>query len=179
MRLLPLSLMFLIFLPLQPAISQPPDLLNDTMDTIAARFVSLNVPDLEKIQIPQAQPDGSFIFIYVWFPKTHSPTPAHFEANVADYFDVLGAQSKAFTGWCYLKAPEKRILKTGTNGIGVVRIWALGFNGRAPRRRCRGGLPGTAGRLGQTQVYKDPSSGLLSMVRSGHPTRFPAAEPLQ
>ena len=129
---------------------------------------------MEKIQLPQAQADGSFIFIYVWFPKTHSPTTASFEANVGDYFDVLGAQYKVYAGWCYAKKPETHILKTGNGEVGVMRIWALGFYGRTPRRKCLGGLPGAAGRLGQTQVYKDPNSGLLTMVRSGHPTRFPS-----
>jgi hypothetical protein len=176
MRFLPLSLILLSFLSNNPAVSQSPDLLHDKIGAVVAHFTSLNIPDLEKLQIPQAQPDGSYVFIYVWFPKTHRPAPAYFEANVADYFDVAGARSTAFIGWCYLKTPEKLVLKTHTNEVGVVRIWALGFQGRAPRRRRRGGFPGEAGRLGQTQVYRDPNSGLLSMVRSGHPTRFPATE---
>jgi hypothetical protein len=176
MRVLPLFLILLILQQVKPAFSQSPDLHHDTLDAIAARFTALDIPDLEKIQLPQAQSDGSFIFIYVWFPKTHRPTTAYFEANVADYFDILGAQHKAFAGWCYIKAPETRILEAGAKEIGVVRIWAMGFRGHAPRGRCRGGLPSDAGRLGQTQVFKDPRSGLLSMVRSGHPTRFPAVE---
>ena len=174
MMFFPLAFAFLTVLPFSHASAQSPDFFHENIDTIAGRFTSLNIPDLEKIQLPQAQADGSFIFIYVWFPKTHSPTTASFEANVGDYFDVLGAQYKVYAGWCYAKKPETHILKTGNGEIGVMRIWALGFYGRTPRRKCLGGLPGAAGRLGQTQVYKDPNSGLLTMVRSGHPTRFPS-----
>jgi hypothetical protein len=134
----------------------------------------LNIPDLEKIQLPQAQADGSFIFIYVWNPKTHKPTASSFEANVGDYFDVLGAEHGVYSGWCYAKKPETYNLKTERRETGVMRIWALGYYGPMPRKKCLGGLPGIAGRLGQTQVYRDPDSGLLTMVRSGHPTRFPA-----
>jgi hypothetical protein len=173
MRFFPLAVAFLIVFSLKPAYSQAPDFFHERIDTIAGKFIDLNIPDLEKIQLPQAQADGSYIFIYVWFPKTHRPTTASFEANVGDYFDVLGAQQKVFAGWCYGRKPEAHVLKTETGEIGVMRIWALGFYGRAPRRKCQGGLPGAAGRLGQTQVIKDPNSGLLSMVRSGHPTRFP------
>jgi len=176
MRFFPLALAFLIVFPLNHAFSQAPDFFHERIDTIAAKFTSLDIPDLEKIQLPQAQADGSFIFIYVWFPKTHRPTTASFEANVGDYFDVLGAGHKVYAGWCYAKKPETHILKTNTGEVGVMRIWALGFYGRAPRAKCLGGLPGAAGRLGQTHVYKDPRSGLLSMVRSGHPTRFPAVK---
>ena len=88
----------------------------------------------------------------------------------------MGAQTKAFSGWCYVSKPETHVLKAETGETAVIRIWALGFHGNAPRRKCRGGVPGEAGKLGQTQVIKDPRSGLLSMVRSGHPTRFPPAE---
>ena len=176
MRFFPLAFAFLIVFPASRAFSQAPDFFHERLDTIAASFESLNIPDLEKIQLPQAQPDGSFIFIYVWLPKTHRPTTASFEANVGDYFDVLGAGHRVFAGWCYAKKPETHILKTETGEIGVMRIWALGYRGRAPRAKCPGGLPGAAGRLGQTQVYKDPHSGLLSMVRSGHPTRFPSVD---
>jgi hypothetical protein len=176
MRFFPLAFAFLIVFPLKPAFAQAPELFHERIDTIAAKFASLDIPDLEKIQLPQAQADGSYIFIYVWFPKTHRPTTASFEANVGDYFDVVGAQQKVFAGWCYVKKPETHILKTGTGEVGVMRIWALGFYGRAPRAKCKGGSPGAAGRLGQTQVYRDPHSGLLSMVRSGHPTRFPLVE---
>lgn len=176
MRFFPLVFALLIVFPVSPASSQAPDFFHERIDTIASKFTSLNIPDLEKIQLPQAQADGSFIFIYVWFPKTHRPTTASFEANVGDYFDVVGAQDKAFAGWCYTRKAETHILKTETGEVGVMRIWALGYHGRMPRAKCRGGLPGAAGRLGQTQVYKDPHSGLLSMVRSGHPTRFPLVE---
>jgi hypothetical protein len=176
MRFFPLAFVFLIVFPLKPALSEAPDFFHQRIDTIAGRFRALDIPDLEKIQLPQVQPDGSFIFIYVWFPNTHRPTKASFEANVGDYFDVIGAQRKVFAGWCYIKKPETYRLKTETGEVGVTRIWALGFYGRSPRARCGGGLPGEAGRLGQTQVYKDPGSGLLSMVRSGHPTRFPLVE---
>ncbi len=176
MRLLPLVLVFVFALLIKPAYSQATDLFHEKINTIASRFSSLNVPDLEKIQLPQAQPDGSLIFIYIWLPKTHRPTTASFEANVGDYFDIVGAQNKAFTGWCYLRKPETHVLKAETGEIGVMRIWALGFNGRAPRGKCQGGLPSAAGQLGQTQVIIDPRSGLLSMVRSGHPTRFPLAD---
>ncbi len=180
MRFFPLALAFSTVFPFNHAFAQAPDFFHERIDTIAQKFTSLNIPDLEKIQLPQAQADGSFIFIYVWFPKTHRPTTDSFEANVGDYYDVLGAEHGAYAGWCYAKKPETHILKTETGEIGVMRIWALGFYGRTPRRKCSGGLPGAAGRLGQTQVYKDPRSGLLSMVRSGHPTRFPAvAEQVQ
>ncbi|MGO9546837.1 MAG: hypothetical protein ACLPPF_18820 [Rhodomicrobium sp.] len=173
MRFFPLAFALLIVFPPTPALSQQSDFFHERIDTIAKQFSTLDIPDLEKIQLPQAQADGSYIFIYVWFPRTHRPTKASFEANVGDYFDVLGAQQQVFAGWCYARKPETHILKTETGEVGVVRIWALGFHGHAPRGKCRGGLPGAAGRLGQTQVYKDPRSGLLSMVRSGHPTRFP------
>jgi hypothetical protein len=176
MRFLPLALVFLAALSTKPASSQAPDLFHEKIDNIAGRFISLNIPDLEKIQLPQSQPDGSYIFIYVWFPKTHRPTTASFEANVGDYFDVVGAQQKVFAGWCYLRKPETHILKAEAGEIGVMRIWALAFHGRVPRAKCQGGLPSAAGQLGQTQVFKDPHSGLLSMVRSGHPTRFPLVE---
>jgi hypothetical protein len=176
MRFLPLILLFLVVIPTRHASAQTPDFFHERIDTIAARFTSLNIPDLEKIQLPQIQSDGSFIFIYVWFPKTHRPTTASFEANVADYFDVLGAERKNFRGWCYLRKPETHVLKAASGEIGVMRIWARGFYGQAPRTKCQGGLPSAAGQLGQTQVIKDPSSGLLSMVRSGHPTRFPLVE---
>ena len=142
MRYFPLAFASLVAFCSNHASAQVPDFFHERIDTIAARFTSLNVPDLEKIQLPQAQPDGSFIFIYVWFPKTHRPTTASFEANVGEYFDVLGAQYKVYAGWCYAKKPESHILKTETGGIGVMRIWALGFHGRAPRRKCLGGLPG-------------------------------------
>jgi hypothetical protein len=176
MRFFPLAFAFLMTFTKKPAFAQASDFFHERIDTIAGKFIDLNIPDLEKIQLPQVQPDGSYIFIYVWFPKTHRPTTASFEANVGDYFDVLGAQQKVFSGWCYARKPEPHILKTETGEIGVMRIWAVGFYGRAPRRKCQGGLPGEAGRLGQTQVIKDPDSGLLSMVRSGHPTRFPLVE---
>jgi hypothetical protein len=176
MRFFPLAFAFLTVFPVGPALSEAPDFFHERIDTIASKFTALDIPDLEKIQLPQAQQDGSFIFIYVWFPHTHRPTKASFEANVGDYFDVLGAQGKAYAGWCYTKKPEAHTLKTETGEVGVMRIWALGFYSRSPRARCRGGFPGDAGRLGQTQVFKDPSSGLLSMVRSGHPTRFPLVE---
>jgi hypothetical protein len=68
------------------------------------------------------------------------------------------------------------VLKAESGEVAVMRIWALGFHGRAPRGKCLGGLPGKAGQLGHTHVIKDPRSGLLSMVRSGHPTRFPLAD---
>ncbi len=70
-------------------------------------------------------------------------------------------------------------LKAETGEIAVMRLWALGFYGRAPRGKRLGGMPGAAGQLGQTQLVKDPQSGLLSMLRSGHPTRFPPVERVQ
>jgi hypothetical protein len=176
MRFIPLALAFLTVLVAAPASSQAPDFFHEKIDTIAGRFSSLDIPDLEKIQLPQAQEDGSYIFIYVWFPKTHAPTTASFEANIGDYFDILGAQQKVLAGWCYTRKPERHILKSENGEIGVMRIWALGYYSSPPRIKCRGGLPGPAGQLGQTQVIKDPHSGLLSMVRSGHPTRFPLVE---
>ncbi len=174
MRFFPLAFAFPVIVCFNQASAQAPDFFHQRIDTVASRFASLNIPDLEKIQLPQAQADGLFIFIYVWLPKTHRPTKDSFEANVGDYFDVLGAQYGVYAGWCHAKKPETHIHKAATGEVGVMRIWALGYYGRAPRKKCGGGLPGAAGRLGQTQVYKDPSSGLLTMVRSGHPTRFPA-----
>jgi|GEM_PF-4855379 len=174
MKLSPLALIALILFASKPAGSEPLDYFHGKLENLAAHFASLNIPDLEKIQLPQAQKDGSYIFLYVWFPKTHRPTTESFEANIGDYFDIAGSQTQAFDGWCYTRKPEKFILKTGANDVGVMRIWALSFNGHQPRQRCRGGFPGAAGRLGQTRVFKDPSSGLLSMVRSGHPTQFPS-----
>jgi hypothetical protein len=179
MMFLPLALVFMLASSANSASAQAPDFFHEKIDTIASRFTALNIPDLEKIQLPQVQSDGSYIFIYVWFPKTHRPTTASFEANVGDYFDVLGAQQKVYAGWCYLKKPETHVLKADNSEVAVMRIWALGFYGRTPRMKCRGGLPSAAGQLGQTQVIKDPSSGLLSMVRSGYPTRFPIVEQLQ
>lgn len=174
MRFFPLAYAFPVIFCFHQASAEAPDFFHERIDTIAGRFTSLDIPDLEKIQLPQEQADGSYIFIYVWLPKTHKPTKASFEANVGDYFDVLGAQYGVYSGWCYARKPETYIRKTDKGEIGVRRIWALGYHGRAPRRKCLGGKPGAAGRLGQTQVYKDPRSGLLTMVRSGHPTRFPA-----
>jgi hypothetical protein len=179
MRFSPLALVFACLLLTSPAFPQGKDLFHERIDAVALRFASLNIPNLEKIQLPQVQADGSLIFIYIWLPRTHTPTIASFEANVGDYFDIVGAQKTAFTGWCHLKKPETHMLKGEAGEVAVMRIWALGFRGRAPRARCHGGLPSAAGRLGQTQVFKDPRSGLLSMVRSGHPTRFPQAERVQ
>ena len=176
MRIFPLLIVFALLFSVKPAHSEASDLFHEKISIIASKFSSLNIPGLEKIQLPQIQPDGSFIFIYVWHPQTHRPTTASFEANIGDYFDIIGAQTKTFSGWCYVSKPETHDLKAETGEIAVIRIWALGFHGSAPRRKCRGGLPGEAGKLGQTQVIKDPRSGLLSMVRSGHPTRFPPAE---
>ncbi len=176
MRSFPLAIVFVLILLIKPAQSEAPDLFHEKIGIIASKFSSLDIPGLEKIQLPQIQPDGSFIFIYVWHPKTHRPTTASFEANIGDYFDIMGTQTKAFSGWCYLSRPETHVEKTETGEIAVMRISVLGFHGSAPRRKCRGGLPGEAGQLGQTQVIKDPRSGLYSMVRSGHPTRFPPAE---
>ncbi len=175
MRFLPLVLSAFSIISANSASSQPVDFFHERIDAIASRFVSLNIPDLEKIQLPQVQEDGSYIFIYVWLPKTHRPDTAAFEANVADYFDVIGSEQRPYAGWCYLRKPEAYVLKNGGEEIGVMRIWALGFYGAAPQSSCGGGAPGAAGRLGQTRVIKDPASGLLSMVRSGHPTRFPPA----
>ncbi len=176
MRVFPLTVVFALIMLVKPAYSEASDLFHERISIVASKFSSLNIPGLEKIQLPQIQPDGSFIFIYVWHPKTHRPTTASFEANIGDYFDIMGAQSKAFSGWCYLSRPETHVLKAESSEVAVMRIRALGFHGNAPRGRCRGGLPGEAGQLGHTQVIKDPRSGLLSMVRSGHPTRFPPAE---
>lgn len=176
MRSFPLAIVFVLLFLVKPAHSEASDLFHEKISIIASKFSSLNIPGLEKIQLPQIQPDGSLIFIYVWHPKTHSPTTASFEANIGDYFDIMGAQAKAFNGWCYVSKPETHVLNAEAGEIAVIRIWALGFHGNVPRRKCRGGLPGKAGKLGQTQVIKDPQSGLLSMVRSGHPTRFPLAE---
>jgi hypothetical protein len=176
MRSFPLAIVFVLLFLVKPAHSEASDLFHEKISIIASKFSSLNIPGLEKIQLPQNQPDGSFIFIYVWYPKTHSPTTASFEANIGDYFDIIGAQAKAFSGWCYVSKPETHILNADAGEIAVIRIRALGFHRNAPRRKCQGGLPGEAGKLGQTQVIKDPRSGLLSMVRSGHPTRFPSAE---
>jgi hypothetical protein len=176
MRILPLTIALLMTFHSDHALAQASDFFHAKMDAIAARFTSLDIPDLEKIQLPQAQADGSVIFIYVWHPMTHRPTTASFEANVGDYFDVTGAEHGVYAGWCYARKSETYVLKTKSLEIGVMRIWAVGYHGRMPRGKCAGGLPGAAGRLGQTQVYKDPASGLLTMVRSGHPTRFPAIE---
>jgi hypothetical protein len=173
MRIFPLLSAFLLAFSFKPSFAQVADIFHERIDAVAIKFSALDIPDLEKIQLPQQQADGSYIFIYVWFPQTHQPTTASFEANVGDYFDVLGAQQKTFAGWCYARKSEMHTLKTETGEVGVMRIWAVGYYRNAPRKKCQGGLPGEAGRLGQTKVYKDPASGLLSMVRSGHPTRFP------
>ncbi|HZV21056.1 MAG TPA: hypothetical protein VE986_05875 [Hyphomicrobiales bacterium] len=176
MRFRPFLLVVLAVVLTKPAFSEPADFFHEKIDTIAKKFISLDIPDLEKIQLPKLQPDGSYIFIYVWLPRTHRPTTASFEANIGDFFDIIGSQQKVFAGWCYLKKPEAHVLKTESGEIGVMRIWALGYYAQAPRSKCQGGLPGAAGMLGQTQVIKDPHSGLLSMVRSGYPTRFPLVE---
>jgi len=176
MKFFPLALAFMAVFSIKPSSAEVPDIFHERIDAVAGKFSNLDIPDLEKIQIPQAQADGSYIFIYVWFPQTHRPTTASFEANVGDYFDVIGAEQKTYAGWCYARKSETHTLKTANGEIGVMRIWAVGFYGSAPRRKCQGGLPGKAGELGQTQVIKDPNSGLLSMVRNGHPTRFPLVE---
>jgi hypothetical protein len=175
MRVLPLLLLATFLLLGNPSFSHEKDLFHERIDAVAAKFASLNIPHMEKIQLPQIQTDGSLIFIYIWIPRTHTPTMASFEANIGDYLDIVGAQNTAFAGWCYLKKPETHMLKGDAGEVAVMRIWVLGFRGRAPRAKCNGGLPSAAGQLGQTQVFKDPNSGLLSMVRSGHPTRFPLA----
>ena len=126
----------------KPAYSEAPDLFYDKIGIIASKFSSPNIPGFEKIQLPQIQSDGSFIFIYVWHPKTHRPTAASFEANIGHYFDIMGSQNKAFSGWCYLGNPETHVLKAESSEIAVIRIRALGFHGSAPRGKCRGGLPG-------------------------------------
>ena len=140
MRFSPLTFALLISFHSDHALAQAPDFFHENIDTIAGKFSSLNIPNLEKIQLPQAQTDGSFIFIYVWLPKTHTPTAASFEANVGDYFDVLGAQHRVYSGWCYGKKPETHILKSENGEIGVMRIWALGYYGRAPRKKCAAGF---------------------------------------
>lgn len=175
MRYSPLVLVIAFPLLASSAFPQGKDLFHERIDVVASRFASLNIPYLEKIQLPQVQADGSLIFIYIWLPRTHTPTMASFEANVGDYFDIARAQSTAFSGWCHLKKPETHMPEDSAGEVAVMRIWALGFHGRAPKAKCRGGLPSAAGRLGQTRVFKDPNSGLLSMARSGHPTRFPLA----
>ncbi|MBT3071758.1 hypothetical protein KKP04_12875 [Rhodomicrobium sp. Az07] len=153
--------------------AEVPDIFHDKIEAVALQFSSLNIPDLEKIQLPQPQADGSLIFLYIWLPQTHAPSPESFEANIADYFDVTAPLGHAFAGWCYLRKPETYTLKTVTGEIAVQRIRALAFRRKPPLARCQGGVPGAAGRLGQTQVFVDPRSGVKSMVRSGHPTRFP------
>ncbi|KAI95258.1 hypothetical protein T281_06610 [Rhodomicrobium udaipurense JA643] len=173
MRLFVFIAAVLLLIPLGSRAEEATDLFHDKIDAVALRFSSLNIPDLEKIQLPRPQADGSLIFLYIWLPQTHAPTPASFEANIADYFDVTAPLGSAFAGWCYLRKPETYVLKTDTSEIAVQRVWALGFRGKPPVARCRGGAPGAAGRLGQTQVFVDPRSGVKSMVRSGHPTRFP------
>ncbi len=176
MRIFPLAIAFVLILSVKCVRSEASDLFHEKIDIIASKFSSLNIPGLEKIQLPQVQPDGSFIFIYVWHPRTHRPTTASFEANIGDYFDIMGAQSKAFSGWCYLSKPEAHVLHSQSGDVAVMRIRALGFHKTAPRGKCKGGAPGEAGLLGHTQVVRDPQSGLLSTARSGHPTRFPPAE---
>jgi hypothetical protein len=176
MRFFPLTFVFLAAFSLKASAGQITDIFHERIEAVAGKFTNLDVPDLEKIQIPQAQADGSYIFVYVWFPITHRPTTASFEANVGDYFDVIGAQHKTYAGWCYVRKPEAHTLKTANGEIGVMRIWAAGYYGNPPREKCQGGRPGKAGALGQTKVFKDPNSGLLSMVRNGHPTRFPLVE---
>ncbi len=50
MRFLPLTLLFLIASTIKPGFAQTPDLFHENIDTIASRFISLNIPDLEKIR---------------------------------------------------------------------------------------------------------------------------------
>ncbi|WKW50807.1 hypothetical protein [Rhodomicrobium lacus] len=179
MRLVIVIVAFLIALPQRSYSAEADDFFHDKLDAVALRFSSLNIPDLEKIQLPQAQADGSLIFLYVWLPRTHAPTPESFEANIADYFDITAPLGNAFAGWCYLRKPETYVIKTDTGEVAVQRIWAQAFRARVPLARCHGGMPGAAGRLGQTQVFVDPRSGVKSMMRSGHPTRFPLVAQVQ
>ncbi len=175
MKVLPLWIAISLLSQWHTASSQSVDYFHEKLETLAGQFTSLNIPDLEKIQLPQRQADASHVFIYIWLPNTHRPTTASFEANIADYFDIAGAQGRPFDGWCYLRKPEMTKVTKDQSTVGAMRVWALSYNGKPPRR-CLGGLPGNAGQLGQTKVFKDPRSGLLSMVRSGHPTRFPGVE---
>ena len=98
MRIFPLLIVFALLFSVKPAHSEASDLFHEKISIVASKFLSLNIPGLEKIQLPQIQPDGSFIFIYVWHPQTHRPTTASFEANIGDYFDIIGAQIKTFSG---------------------------------------------------------------------------------
>jgi len=173
-----LIIALLVFSP-KAGSTETTDIFHDQIGSIALRFSTLDIPDLEKIQLPQPQEDGSLIFLYIWLPRTHAPTAASFEANIGDYFDVTALPRKAFDGWCYIRTPETHVLATATGEVAVQRIWALGFRGKPPLAKCRGGLPSAAGQLGQTQVFVDPRSGVKSMVRSGHPTRFPLVAQVQ
>ena len=150
MRVFPLAIVFALTLLVKPAYSEAPDLFHEKIGIIASKFSSLNIPGLEKIQLPQIQPDGSFIFIYVWHPKTHRPTTASFEANIGDYFDIMGAQSKAFSGWCYLGKPETYVLKAE-----ILRNLRRPHPGsRLSRSRPAGQMPGRlAGRGGAARAY--------------------------
>lgn len=175
----PRILVFVLSLLVAPLSSQATDIFHDKIDAVAANFSSLNIPNLEKIQLPQSQPDGSVVFLYIWLPKTHRPTVASFEANIGEYFDIVGSRSAPYAGWCYLRKPETHVLKGGDGRVAAMRISALAYYGRAPRDKCHGKMPGAAGQLGHTQIVKDPNSGLLSMVRSGYPTEFPPAKRMQ
>ncbi len=175
----PRILVFALSLLVAPASFQATDLFHDKIDAVAAKFSSLNIPNLEKIQLPQSQPDGSVIFLYIWLPETHRPTMASFEANIGEYFDIVGSRSASYAGCVYLRKPETHVLKGGDSQVAAMRISALAYHGRAPRDKCHGKMPGAAGQLGHTQIVKDPNSGLLSMVRSGYPTEFPSAKRMQ
>jgi hypothetical protein len=155
-----------------PGVSPNQDYFHDDLHEVATKFTALQVPDLEKIQLPQLQPDGSFIFVYIWLPQTHRPTTSTFEANIADFLDIIGAQSAIYDGWCYLREPETTVAEKDGRSVGAMRISVLGYFGKPPAR-CEARLPGDAGKLGQTQIIRDPGSGMLSMMRQGYPTRFP------
>ena len=179
MGLAPRMLVFMLSFLVAPFSSQATDLFHDKIDAVTANFSSLNIPNLEKIQLPQTQADGSVIFLYIWLPETHRPTMASFEANIGEYFDIAGSRSAPYAGWCYLRKPETHVLKGGGGQVAAMRISALAYRGRAPRDKCHGRMPGAAGQLGHTQIVKDPNSGLLSMVHSGYPTEFPPAKRMQ
>src|SRR5271166_6443097 len=146
----PLAVVFVLILLVNPAYSDASDLFHEKIGTIASKFSSLNIPGLEKIQLPQIQPDGSFIFIYVWHPNTHRPTVASFEANIGDYFDIMGAQAKAFSGWCYLSKPETHVLKDESSEVAVIPH----LGPRFPWQRAAAQVPGRiAGRGGAAWAY--------------------------
>ena len=168
----PRILVFVLSLLVAPFSSQATDLFHDKIDAVATNFSSLKIPNLEKIQLPQTQTDGSVIFLYIWLPNTHRPTMASFEANIGEYFDIVGSRSAPYDGWCYLKRPERHVLKGGGGQVAAMRIrpWPIGRPLQMPGQDARRGGPAWAYANRQRSEFRSFVHGALRLP-NGVPAR--------